>query len=214
MRQWLRRLAAEGVDAFRQQHQIRVTVEHDVGGVRRQVTSNEGESPLGWLRSRKDRNGNPLIDEAQFEAGERLRADYWFAHMSPRVTANWSALAPAERGRRGAPTDPAVLRDEVLAAKERVMRALMAVGTEISGVLVDICCELKGLEEAEKENGWPQRAGKVVLQIALTRLAKHYGLIADPKARHGRGMRHWGEADYRPRIDGAEQDSASEERGS
>jgi hypothetical protein len=58
----------------------------------------------------------------------------------------------------------------VIAAKERVMRALMAVRPEVSGILVDICCELKGLEEAEKANGWPSRAGKVVLQIALTRL--------------------------------------------
>jgi len=46
-------------------------------------------------------------------------------------------------------------------------------------VLVDICSEPKDLEEVEKENGWPQRAGKVVLQIALTRLTKHYGLIGD-----------------------------------
>ncbi|HUW72618.1 MAG TPA: DUF6456 domain-containing protein [Methyloceanibacter sp.] len=59
------------------------------------MTVNDGKSPLGWLRSRQDRNGQPLIGDAQFEAGERLRADYWFAHMSPRVTANWSALAPA-----------------------------------------------------------------------------------------------------------------------
>jgi hypothetical protein len=53
------------------------------------------------------------------------------------------------------------------------MRALMAVGPEVAGILVDICCELKGLEDAEKANGWPQRAGKVALQIGLTRLAKH-----------------------------------------
>ena len=95
------------------------------------------------------------------------------------------------------------LRDEVIAAKERVMRALMAVGPEVSGILVDICCELKGLEEAEKTNGWPSRAGKVVLQIALTRLAKHYGLIApDDAAVHKRtGLRHWGTDDYRPTLD-------------
>jgi hypothetical protein len=148
-------------------------------------------------------------DEAQFEAGERLRADYWFAHMSPRVTANWSALAPAERSRRAAPSNAAMLRDEVLAAKERVMRALMAVGPELSGVLVDICCELKGLEDAEKANGWPQRAGKVVLQIALTRLAKHYGLIAEESLlRRGRGLRHWGAADYRPSLDGERRDGS------
>jgi Domain of unknown function (DUF6456) len=76
-------------------------------------------------------------------------------------------------------------------------------GAETSGILVDICCELKGLEDAEKANGWPQRAGKVVLQIALTRLAKHYGLIAENKPeRRRRAMRHWGEPDYRPSLDG------------
>jgi hypothetical protein len=141
-----------------------------------------------------------LISDDQYAAGERLRADYWFAH--PRVTSNWSALAPAERTRRGALSNAAALRDEVLAAKERVMRALMAVGPEVSGVLVDICCELKGLEDAEKENGWPQRAGKVVLQIALTRLARHYGLIGSETEKPARrGLRHWGSEDYRPTLD-------------
>ena len=193
--------ASDG-DSFRQQHQLRTIAEREVDGVRRPVLVNDAESPLGWLKSRKDRNGRPLITPDQYEAGERLRADYWFAHMSPRVTSNWSALAPSERSRRAAPSNAAALRDEVIAAKERVMRALMAVGPEVSGVLVDICCELKGLEEAEKENGWPQRAGKVVLQIALTRLARHYGLIADDKQKPARrGMRHWGSNDYRLTLD-------------
>ncbi len=189
-------------DGFRQQHQLRAVAEREVEGVRRPVLVNDAESPLGWLKSRKDRNGRPLISDDQYAAGERLRADYWFAHLSPRVTSNWSVLAPAERTRRAAPSNAAALRDEVIAAKERVMRALMAVGPEVSGVLVDICCELKGHEDAEKENGWPQRAGKVVLQIALTRLARHYGLIGSEAQKPARrGLRHWGSEDYRPTLD-------------
>jgi hypothetical protein len=81
-------------DCFRQQHQLRSIAEREVEGVRRPVLVNDAESPLGWLKSRKDRNGRPLITDDQYAAGERLRADYWFAHLSPRVTSNWSALAP------------------------------------------------------------------------------------------------------------------------
>lgn len=199
-----RRAAApesERTDRFRARHQIRRIEDREVQGTRRPVLVNGAESPLGRLRSRKDRNGRPLISAEQYEAGERLRADYWFAHLPQRVTSNWSAFAPAARTRRGAPSSAAALRDEAIAAKERVMRALTAVGPEVSGVLVDICCELKGLEEAEKEGGWPARAGKVVLQIALTRLARHYGMIGEAQAEPARRMRHWGTADYRPTLD-------------
>lgn len=195
-------LANDGSDRFRVQHQVRSIADREVEGARHAVLVNAAESPLGWLRNRKDRNGRPLISWEQFEAGERLRGDYEFAHLPQRVTSSWSGLAPGRRSRRGAPSSQAALRDEVIAAKERVMRALMAVGPEISGVLLDICCELKGLEEAEKENGWPARAGKVVLQIALTRLAKHYGLIAEKTAKPvRRRLRHWGSDDYRPKLD-------------
>jgi hypothetical protein len=192
-----------GQNRFRQQHQRWRMQERDVQGSRRSVLVNEGESPLGWLKSRKDRNGRPLIAEHQFEAGERLRADYWFAHLPQRVTANWSALAPSERSRRAAPSSAAAFSDNALAAKQRVQHALRDVGPELAGVLVDVCCELKGLEEAEKEHGWPQRAGKVVLQIALTRLARHYGLIREEGSRPAasRRLRHWGSEDYRPTLD-------------
>jgi hypothetical protein len=83
-----------------------------------------------------------------------------------------------------------------------VTRALTAAGQELAGVLIDICCEPKGLEEAEKSRGWPQRAGKVVLQPALTRLARHYGLdVPDEMPRPRRGIRHWGSKNYLPTLD-------------
>jgi hypothetical protein len=162
---------------------------------------NPAESPIAWLRRRKDRDGEAMISQAQFDAGERLRADFWFAQMTPRVTMSWRAIAPSQRRRRsGMPfRAEADMQDSVAGARERVRRALTAVGPELAGVLIDVCCHLKGLEEAEREAGWPQRSAKVVLQLALMRLARHYG-IGEAARPDGRAapVRHWGSEDYRP----------------
>lgn len=198
---WLKRRLS-GADRFQEQHGPRSMRHIGDGDAKRPVTVNNGESPLSWLRSRKDRNGAPLITAYQHEAGERLRADFWRAQMTPKVTASWDGVAGSKRARRGAPGNAAALREHVIAARQRVERALAAAGPELAGVLLDVCCFLKGLEEAEKSEGWPQRAGKVVLQIALTRLARHYGLIndADLSAPVRRRLQHWGAEDYRPSI--------------
>ena len=167
---------------------------------RQQPTLNPAESPIAWLRRRKDKDGEPMISQPQFDAGERLRADFWFAQMTPRVTANWSAEGGTGRRRKSGAGSSSDMLDSVAAARERVGRALAVVGPELAGVLIDVCCHLKGLEAAEREAGWPQRSGKVVLQLALSRLARHYGLgesasHATPRAAQ---VRHWGSGDYRP----------------
>jgi hypothetical protein len=162
---------------------------------------NAAESPIAWLFSRRDSDGNPLISEAQFNAGEKLRADFWFAQMSPNVTQSWSLSATTGSGRRSAPGAGVELADNVIAAGERVRRALAAVGPELSGILIDVCCHLKGLEEAEKRAGWPQRSGKIMLGAALAALARHYG-FAPAAAPSSTRVRHWGADGYRPAIDG------------
>ncbi len=210
-RAWLKRQLASA-DAFQEQHQARSAREVDYGGTKRPAIVNDGESPLAWLASRKDKNGTPLLSPFQFRAGERLRADYYFAGLTARVTASWNAAAASAQG-GGGNNDLATLTDNVLAARQRVVRALAAVGPELSGILVDVCCHLRGLEEAEKTEGWPQRSGKVVLQIALTRLARHYGLISDGQLTAGlkRKIQHWGTQDYRPEIGGADDDASDGE---
>jgi hypothetical protein len=160
-----------------------------------------GESALVWLRSRRDKNGGSFITDPQFNAGEKLAADYWRAQLSPRVTANWSAAVPGQRTRRSAPGAGVEISDAAMAARRRVQHALEAVGPELAGILVDVCCHELGLEAAGHAAGWPQRgAARVVLELALTRLARHYGLIAPERPAANR-MRHWGDENFRPTIE-------------
>lgn len=161
------------------------------------------ESPLAWLRRRKNKDGAPLISAVQFDAGERLRGDLWFAQMSPHVTANWSAAGGgASKSGGGLGID---IRDNVAAAQQRVRRAFSAVSPASAGLLLDVCGHLLGLEQIERAHGWPPRSGKVMLGNALDELARHYGLpgARSPSATLAARLRHWGVEDYRPAL-GAE----------
>ncbi len=113
----------------------------------------------------------------------------------PRLGANW--VASVSSGRRdGGIAD---LTDAALAARIRVEKAIGAVGPELSGVLIDVCCFLKGMETVEIERGWPVRSAKIVLKTALGVLSRHYNPEAG-RERRPRQMLHWGAADYRPSI--------------
>ena len=61
------------------------------------------ESPLVWLARRKTRDGRPLIAPEQLQAGERLRAEFTRAQMTPRVTSNWTASIAQGRRAGGTP---------------------------------------------------------------------------------------------------------------
>lgn len=197
---WLRRRLSSS-DSFQEQHQDRQMRVIDFEGAKQHAVVNDAESPLRWLASRKDKSGAPLLASYQIEAGERLRVDYQFAGLTARVTASWSPAAQCNASST-TQNSAAAMQDHILAARQRVIQALIAVGPELCGILVDVCCHLKGLEEAEKIEGWPQRSGKVVLQFALTRLARHYGLISDSQLndRVKQKLRHWGADDYRPKL--------------
>jgi len=65
--------------------------------------------------------------------------------------------------------------DVMIAARQSVHLALDTVRSEFAGLLLDICCFLKGLEDIERECALPARWGKVVLQLAFSRVARHYG---------------------------------------
>ena len=132
----------------------------------RSVTVNLVESPLGWLRSRD------LITQAQYDAGERLRADWERAQLSPRVTMSWDAAPMGSQ--RGGSADTPDLSGAQIDAKRRFHEAIDAAGPGLSDILWRVVCAGEGMRDAETALGWPARAGKLVLGLALDRLAKYY----------------------------------------
>ena len=89
------------------------------------------------------------------------------------------------------------LTDSAIAARVAVNRALEAMGPELAGVALDVCCFMKGLETVERERQWPVRSAKLMLRTALMALSRHYN--PPTPARRAR-VEHWGAEGYRPEL--------------
>jgi len=178
---------AASIDAYRAQHLSLVDGAGPEIGIGAKF--DESESPLTWLARRKGTDGRPLIEPHQLLSGERLRLDFTLAQMMPRTTVNWDGAA-AGRRRDGGQT-AGHITERMIAARQRLRHALDAVGPEFSGLLIDICCFLKKLDAVERERHWPARSAKVVLQLALERLARHYGYRAEARGRAAASIRSW-----------------------
>jgi len=148
------------------------------------------------LHARRDARGLPLINADQFSAAMRFASDFAVANMQQRVTARWAADAVPSRHRRGAPGAGVEISDAAAAAQARVRLALAAVGGRLADVVMDVCVFDLGLEAIEARQGWPVRSARIVLQLALDSLARHYGMGV-PQHRPA-GIRHWGEQNFRP----------------
>jgi hypothetical protein len=129
---------------------------------RRSVTVNIAESPLGWLHA----HGH--LEDRLFDAGERLRTDYETAQIAPGITMRWDAVRI--RGTAGALT-PTELQ---LAARARFEGAIKAAGKGLQDILWRVVCACETLPNAERALEWPARSGKLVLKLALDRVADFY----------------------------------------
>ena len=129
----------------------------------RSVTVNLAESPLVWLHARGH------LTERLLDAGEALRADYERAQLSANITMRWDPVRVKSTGERGLSAS-----EKQVAARPRFDGAIKAAGKGLEDVLWRVVCAGEALPEAEKTLGWPARSGKLVLRIALERVAEFY----------------------------------------
>ncbi len=139
---------------------------HRAGRRGRSVTVNLGESPLTWLHSRG------MLGDRQFAAGELLRRDYESAQLAPSVTMRWDAVRITGGERGLIPTE------RQLAAKARFDGAVAAAGPGLADILWRVVCAGEALLAAERGLAWPARSGKLVLGLALDRVAGFYRVPA------------------------------------
>ena len=133
------------------------------GRRRRSVTVNLAESPLAWLHARGH------LDDRLFDAGERLRADYERAQLGPNVTMRWDPVRVKTTGDTGLSQT-----ERQIAAKDRFDGALREAGKGLQDILWRVVCGCESLPAAEKALEWPARSGKLVLKLALDRVADFY----------------------------------------
>ena len=134
-------------------------------GSTRVVTMNQSESPLAWLRARR------LVTDRQFAAGELLRADFERAALGPRVTMRWDASGVRTPRTGNYAPDPSVPQ---ISAKARFDAALTTAGPGLADILWRTVCAGETIPDAERALSWPARSGRLVLTLALDRVASYY----------------------------------------
>lgn len=131
----------------------------------RSATVNLMESPLTWLHARGH------LSDRQFAAGELLRADWERADLSPSLTMRWDPVRVS-----GSRDDLLTPGERQVAARQRFEGAVAAAGPGLSDILWRVVCAGESLPNAEKALAWPVRSGKLVLGLALDRVAGFYRL--------------------------------------
>ncbi len=181
---WLKRAMLDR-DAFLAQHRI---VARDEEG--REL--NLAESPLTRLAAGE----SAFLERHQLEVGDRVRRLVERAQLRQKTTMNYSGLPVDKRSASRASDLPDLAAD----ARRGVNEIYERLPAECAGVVIDVCGFLKGLQEVERERGWPRRSAKLVLRIGLEQLALVYGMgpyAQGPASRHVRG---WLAAGARPEM--------------
>jgi hypothetical protein len=180
-RAWLKRSLLDA-DAFAAQHRIIRTLPTG-------QALNMAESPLARLAQ----GPAAFLQRHHVEAGERVRRLVEWAQLQPRLTMTYSGSRIA-----GGPQHKNDISDLAVDARRRLAEIHEQLPADCVSVVLDVCGFLKGLQEVEKDRGWPRRSAKLVLRIGLEQLAQHFGIAAVATGRSRVRSRQWMSEGSRP----------------
>ncbi len=142
------------------------------------------EAPLRVLARRKRGDGEAYLPRALVAAAERFHESFEIARVSGVLGEDLSpllqgqiAVSPTAANAAGATTAQALSRGEL--ALDHLSKAVRALGPDLAETVILAVCREWGMERVEEALDYPARSGKIVLRIALTTLARHYGATQD-----------------------------------
>lgn len=182
---WLKRAMLDE-DAFQAQHRL-----DGVDREGRQI--NMAESPL----SRLVVGERAFLEPHHIEAAERVRGLVERAQLRTRTTMNYSGAAAGDRAQCNTAETVTDMAVDARRTLDAIHRALPA---ECVCVVLDVCGWLKGLQQVERERGWPRRSAKLVLRIGLEQVAQRFGLGPHAKGRERVPQRSWLDEGARPKM--------------
>jgi hypothetical protein len=152
---------------------------------------NLAESPLARLVV----GDNAYLEPHHLEAAERVRKLVERAQLRPRTTMSYAGT-PAGGGREG--HRAADIPDMAIDARRVLDDIHRKLPADCVGVVIDVCGWLKGLQEVERDRGWPRRSAKLVLRIGLEEVAQHFGFGPYAVGKNRVSQRSWRDAERPP----------------
>jgi len=147
--------------------------------------SDFGSTPLGQLA--RSRNGEPaFLNAHHLEAAGRLLTLFERSRLRARTTMNYGPRVDSGHG--GHAQD---MGDMAFDARRQLAELYTAIPRDCVEVVIDVCGYEKGLQDIERERGWPRRSAKLVLRIGLDALATRFGLTTAATGATRTSTRNW-----------------------
>lgn len=148
-----------------------VVKEDDAGETSRNYMRKYDQHPLTLLGRRKSKDGSSFLTKTEIDAGLLFHAI--FITSKSKGGENFSKVN-WENIKNAVPSQGNILSEFIADAQrgeDLFSRGIYHLGDGLADVVLLTCCFGIGIQEVEKRLGWSNRSGKIVLKIALGRLA-------------------------------------------